>query len=185
MALLFILVFWRRIDNSFFIISGQFLTGDFEFWLSVARDWLVIFVMTVIFVYDLRWYQILDKITIPAILIFFLLDVFLGSFWLNRLLAGAVGGLFFFLQWILTRGRGIGDGDIRLGALMGVILGWPLILIGLLSAYVVGAIAAMPLLLSGQKKIKSAVPFGPFLVVGFLIAMFFGQDIFNWYWGLL
>ncbi len=130
--------------------------------------------LIVIFVYDLKHYLIPDKVVFPAILITL---VFNYQFILTALGAG----LLFLLIVLATRGKGMGIGDIKLAFLMGLILGWPNIMVALFSAFFVGAIIGIILIVSGKKGLKSEVPFGPFLVFGTFLAMFWGQSIMTWY----
>ena len=83
--------------------------------LALAKDWLIIFVLTVIFIYDIRWYLIPDKVALPAALLVFLLNLFLGYNWLVLLICALIGGGFFLLQFLVSRGKWVGGGDIRLG----------------------------------------------------------------------
>ena len=78
----------------------------------------------------------------------------------------------------------MGVGDIKLAFLMGLILSWPNILFALFSAFFLGAIIGIGLIISGKKTLKSEVPFGPFLVTGTFLALFFGEKIINWYLNL-
>ena len=79
----------------------------------------------------------------------------------------------------------MGVGDVKLAFLMGLILGFPSILVALFLAFMTGAIIGMGLIVSGKKTLKSEVPFGPFLIGGTFIAMFWGQQIINWYLSFL
>jgi len=156
-----------------------------EFLIYLIRDWFIVCVMVIIFIYDLRWYLILDRITLPAIFIVFIINLFLGFSALNLLLAMAVGGGFFYLQFIVSGGRWIGGGGIRLGVLMGAILGWPQILVALFLAYIVGSVFSLGLVALKRKKLKSEIPFGTFLTVATVIALFWGDIILDWYLGVL
>ena len=69
--------------------------------------------------------------------------------------------------------------------LIGLLVGWPNILIALFSAFLVGAIVGLVLISMKKKTLKSEVPFGPFLIIGIYIALFFGDKIVNWYLGFL
>ncbi|MBI2017850.1 prepilin peptidase [Candidatus Daviesbacteria bacterium] len=91
-----------------------------------------------------------------------------------------IGG-FFYLLIIITKGKGMGGGDVKLGAFIGLMLGFPNSLVALILAFFSGAIVSILLLASGRKKIGQVIPFGPFLVIGALIALFWGDKIFNWY----
>jgi prepilin signal peptidase PulO-like enzyme (type II secretory pathway) len=95
-------------------------------------------------------------------------------------LAALAAALFFFgLIWI-SRGKWIGGGDVKLGFLVGAIVGWPKILFVLFFAYLIGAIASLVLIALKKKTWKSQIPFGPFLVTGTLIVMFFSEQIQFW-----
>jgi len=104
-----------------------------------------------------------------------------GLFWqafsggaLNALEGMALGGVFFGLQYIVSQGRWIGDGDIWLAMAMGAWLGWWGLLIALYGAYVVGGLIALGLLLFGVFKRGQRVPFAPFLALGGIIAIAVG-----------
>jgi prepilin signal peptidase PulO-like enzyme (type II secretory pathway) len=79
----------------------------------------------------------------------------------------------------------MGFGDFKLSILMGLILGWPKILVALFFAFFTGAIIGLILIISGKKTLKSEVPFGPFLVTGTFLALFFGQRLIDLYLNLL
>ncbi|MBU4360302.1 prepilin peptidase [Patescibacteria group bacterium] len=149
--------------------------------------------LIIIFVYDLKYYLILDKIVIPAIIIvaifqaiFLILNkdpLFIIHYSLFIASAVVISG-FFLIQFLVSKGKWIGGGDIRLGFLMGIILGWPMGLVALFLSYIFGLAVSLPLLILGKKKMKSEVAFGTFLVTGTIITMFYGQQILNWYLNL-
>ena len=148
---------------------------------NYAMALLFTFFGVVIFVYDLKHYLIPDKVIYPAIsaaLIFNLgtSDVFVSA------LASAFGAAAFFGTIVLiSRGKWMGVGDIKLAFLMGLVLSFPNILVALFLAFLIGAIIGIGLILWGDKTLKSEVPFGPFLVTGTLIAMFWGERLAGWY----
>ncbi len=96
------------------------------------------------------------------------------------LMAVLIGG-FFTLLIIITRGKGMGGGDVKLGALMGASLGFPNSILALMMAFFSGAVLSLLLILIRRKNFKSVVPFGPFLVLGSLIALFWGDQLIDWY----
>ncbi|MFH1745303.1 MAG: prepilin peptidase [bacterium] len=155
------------------------------FSVQLFLNWLIIFVMIIIFIYDLRWYLILDIITLPACVIIFLLNIYIGISWQNLLLSGAIGGGFFLLQFIVSRGKWIGGGDIRLGLLMGFALGFPMILVAIFLAYIIGSVASLGLLASGKKQWSSKIPLGIFLSTATIITLFWGDKMLGWYLGYL
>lgn len=98
------------------------------------------------------------------------------------LLVGAViGGLWFWVQWLVSRGRWVGTGDIRLGALLGVFLGMPLTLVALFVAYITGSIWAVVLLVRRKVRFGSAIPFGAFLAFAGILTFIFGPAVVSWY----
>lgn len=98
--------------------------------------------------------------------------------------AGLGIGLFFTLLIIITRGRGMGGGDVKLGAFIGLTLGFPNSVVALMLAFLTGAVVSIFLVLLKRKHFGQTIPFGPFLVLGSYIALFWGKEIVNWYLGL-
>ena len=101
-------------------------------------------------------------------------------------LAGAFGafGFFYFLRaWF--KGRALGGGDVKLAFLIGLITGFPNVLVALFFGFLTGAFVGVILLVTGRKGLKSRIAFGPFLVFGTIIGFVFGSQIINWYLGLL
>ncbi len=160
--------------------------------LIVVRAWFVIAVMVIVFIYDLRWYLILDRVMVPAMIVILFLNTwlaFLGenpwdSLW-KMLFSTIIGGGFFLMQFLISRGKWIGGGDIRLGFLMGITLSWPMIIEALMLAYIVGSIVGIFMILLGKKKWGSKLPFGVFLSTATIVVLFWGQIIFDWYSRLL
>ena len=177
-AVLFLIIWQKyKIDVDSFTRYSLLVTR----YSKLIRDWLFVCILIVIFIYDLRWQLILDKITLPAMVIAFGLNIWLGISWQNLLLAGIIGGGFFLTQYLISRGRWIGGGDIRLGVLMGLMLGWPQIIVALMLAYISGAIVGIGLILGKKKQWSSHIPFGTFLSAATIVAMLWGEEILSWY----
>jgi len=142
--------------------------------------------LILIFVYDLKHFIIPDKVIYPAIVIVFLYNLILNSqFIIHNSIFAAIGASAFFLFIVLvSRGKWMGVGDIKLAFLMGLLLGFPYILVALFFSFLIGAIIGIGLILAKRKTMKSEVPFGPFLVIGTFTALFLGEVIINWYWSL-
>lgn len=164
--------------------------------LNYAMNWivfekfifyLILFTLLVlIFFYDLLYKEIPDKFSITAIVIAFLGGLFFAEPTLvNMLIGGAILGLFFALQFIISKGKWIGGGDIRMGVLMGVLLGWDKGLLALALAYLMGAVLSVYLLLTKKAGRKSEIAFGPFLTMGVTIGLLFGNQILDWYFNVL
>lgn len=149
---------------------------------------IIVVFLLIIFLYDFKHYLILDRITLPAMAVALIWHVINSPAWstlLNLMLAAVVGGGFFLLQFIISQGKWIGGGDIRLGALMGFILGWPNVVVGLMLAYVIGAVFSIFMLLLKKKQWGSKIPFGTFLTVGTLLALLWADKLIAWYLGFL
>lgn len=95
----------------------------------------------------------------------------------------AIAGFFLSLI-IITKGKGMGGGDVKLGAFIGVMLGFPNALIALVLSFLTGAIFSIILIITGKKHFGQTIPFGPFLALGSLIMLFWGQQILDWYLNL-
>jgi leader peptidase (prepilin peptidase)/N-methyltransferase len=94
------------------------------------------------------------------------------------LLAVLIGGGFFGIQWLFSRGKWVGSGDVFLGAALGVLLGtWQLTLLALWFAYVLGMLTVIALLPFRRLNMNMRMAFGPFLVMGGAIALTVGDDI--------
>jgi len=153
--------------------------------LLLLRDLFAVSVLVFLFVFDLRYYLLPDIVTIPATIIILILSLLIGVPWWSLLVAVAIGAGFFALQFVVSKGKWIGGGDIRFGALMGALLAWPNILVGLFFAYLIGAIVGGLLLAIGRKKMGSQLPFGTFLAIGTTIGLWWGNGIINIYLGLM
>lgn len=108
-----------------------------------------------------------------------------GDIFWNRVLAAAVAGAFFGLLIAVTRGRGMGMGDLKLAIPLGIVFGWPDVVAVIIFAFVIGAAAGLFSVARGAKTMKGALPFGPFLAIGAAIMFFWAPPIFAWYFSLL
>lgn len=177
-GILFLVAFFMNYKSRVLGITNYELF-DSQFVIQLLRDWFLICIMIIIFIYDLRWYMILDIVTIPACLIIFILNLFIGISWLNLLISGIIGGSFFLIQFLVSGGKWIGGGDIRLGLLIGLALGWPNVLLAVFLAYIIGSFVGVGLIVFGQKKWSSKLPLGTFLSLSSIIILFFGQYLIN------
>ncbi|MFA7314797.1 MAG: prepilin peptidase [Candidatus Magasanikbacteria bacterium] len=177
LAFLFCFVFYYHL--SFILIGGNFS------WLFIIRDCLSLFVLLFIFIYDTKYMEVSDIMTLGSAGIIFVLSLFLQVSWLSMLIGAMIGSGFFLLQFVISKGKWIGGGDIRIGLLMGIILGWKLLLLALWLAYIIGGIVSIIFVLSKKKKMMTEVAFGNYLSLATFIAMFFGTYILDWYFRLI
>jgi prepilin signal peptidase PulO-like enzyme (type II secretory pathway) len=165
--------------------SGGLFSGGF---LNLCYLLIVACFLIVIFVYDLKHYIIPDEIVFPAIGIAFLYNIFYSYFILhasyfilNTLYSALGASAFFFAIFLISKGKWLGFGDVKLAFFMGLFLGFPNIIVALFLSYLIGAIIGLGLILAKKKGLKSEVPFGPFLVTGTFSAFFWGEKIISWY----
>ncbi|MDD5145534.1 MAG: prepilin peptidase [Candidatus Pacebacteria bacterium] len=158
--------------------------------LLVTSYWLLVTsLLIIIFVFDLKHFIIPDKVIYAAILasgIWYLiagifLHLYSGQELLIFLYSAFFAALFFFIIVLISRGNWMGIGDIKLAFFMGLFLGFPKITVALFLAFLIGAIIGVGLIISRKRKFSSEIPFGPFLVTGTFLALFFGQNIISWY----
>ncbi|MCP6719508.1 MAG: prepilin peptidase [Patescibacteria group bacterium] len=148
--------------------------------------------LIIIFVYDLKHYIIPDKIIYPAILVtggWYLLSSVFFDFYtiqevLNAIYSAFVAAAFFLAIVLISRGKWMGVGDIKLALFMGFLLGSTGILVAMFSAFFIGAIVGLILIAFKGKSLKSEVPFAPFLITGTFLAMFFEEQIISSYFNL-
>ncbi|PIR90601.1 prepilin peptidase [bacterium (Candidatus Gribaldobacteria) CG10_big_fil_rev_8_21_14_0_10_37_21] len=170
----------------FLLIAFKY-KNSFDFFSFVILWSLLI----IIFVYDLKHYIIPDKVVFVAIAIALIFNFQFSIFnqfsiskfsnFQNCLLAGIGAAGFFFLIWFFSKGHAMGFGDVKLAFLLGLLLGWPNILVGLMLAFFSGSLVGLGLIVAGKKKMSSQVPFGPFLIAGAFVALFWGQALWKGY----
>ena len=94
------------------------------------------------------------------------------------------GFVIFFLIAVVSRG-GMGWGDVKLVALIGLATGFPLVLFAIVLAAVIGTIVAVVLMIARRRRFREALPFGPFLAVATMITLVWGSEVLAWYIGLM
>ncbi|MDP2721012.1 MAG: prepilin peptidase [bacterium] len=148
----------------------------------------IVSVLVVLFVTDIKDGLLPNSIVLPAIIVVLAYKTFLTFFiplpissLLADLLAAFLAALAFFVIVFVSGERAMGGGDVKLVFLIGLIVGWPAILVSLFASFLTGAAVAVMLLLIGKKRFGQTIPFGPFLTIGGFIALFWGQQILDVY----
>lgn len=175
-----------------FVVSYIFWPYGFDM-AGVVRfaTWLVMLTgFVALVVYDLRWMLLPNRIVYPLLGLaagqVLVLASLSGGSWFT-IISGAVWGLLFaggtfYVLFQLSQGKWIGGGDVKLGFVLGLILGGPIkSLLMLFAASALGLLVTVPLLLGGRATRHSRIPFGPFLIVAAIITYLFGGHIINWY----
>jgi len=139
---------------------------------------------------DLSHKIIPNAVTFPGIMVGLVsASTILPLGFLNSVLGILIGGgILWFLAWAspyLFGKEGMGGGDIKLLAMIGAFLGWKPALMTIMVGSFLGSLVGITLIAAQVIKREDYIPFGPFLVCGALVALFFGQPLLNWYQGLL
>lgn len=159
--------------------------GLYEFSFSLGLRFAVIAILctfVVIIVADFKYHIIPDSMQI-AFFVFSLVFLFLSQSLsnLNSLYQHLVWGVSVMIPililFLITRGRGMGFGDVKLAFTMGFLLGFIDGLLALYIGFITGAVVGIVLLLSRQRRLKSKIAFGPFLILGTLVMFFFAPSI--------
>lgn len=166
------------------------LTGFMDY--ARLGIWLVTLTgLLVLFVYDLKWLILPDAVTLPLIALVIFEIAFRGIFRegpeaIQSAILGmlTIGG-FFYALFVISKGKWIGGGDVKLGILLGLLLGWPAALVGMAIGFYSATIIVVILMLLKIVKRSQHIPFGPFLIVGAIIAMLFSEQIVGLYYELL
>lgn len=175
------------------LFTVVYLRNGFEIEFVVLGA--AISLLMVVALIDLERGLILNKIMFPSLIGLIVLAPFwseLGlprSFLGNDGLAGALlnsilsglGAFLVFLAIAMVYPNGIGGGDVKLGAVIGLLVGYPGALIALWLAVVSGGLIAIGLVVLRKLGRKDRMPFGPFLALGALAALLAGSDIASWY----
>ncbi len=137
---------------------------------------------------DLQKQIIPDVISLPGIVIGFILSFFVPYIsFINSALGVVVGGGIILIISLggsaIYKKEAMGGGDVKLAAMIGAFLGWRYIIISLFLGFFLGALIGIILIMSKIKKREDTIPFGPFIVLGSLITLLWGKQIISWYLG--
>lgn len=168
---------------SAYVLNPQGLTG----WVELSW-WLVMLVLLIVLAaYDARWMILPDKVMIPLAVVaaaHVLYLVWLTSSWhvaVMSVLAAVLAGGGFLLLAMVSKGKAMGGGDIKLAAVMGLILGLMSSAFAMMVSFDVAALVGLALIIAHRRRRRDLIPFGPFLVLGTVVAYLWGHDIMQWY----
>ncbi len=186
------------------------LLAPYWYYIVVAGWVAIFFILLLITVIDLRHYLIPNELNLllgaigavnagimafnPQGLLFQFRDSFLQQYVLllspfqnilaNHALGAAAGFAFFLMLSLVTRGRGIGFGDVKLALAAGLALGWPDVGLTIMLSFVLGGIISVGLMLFNKSHMRDKVPFAPFFTLGFALTFFFGHALLSAYFGM-
>lgn len=170
-------VFWPHpLDSTFAVLQ-------FAIWLVAGVG------LAMLFVYDMRWYLLPNRVVFPLIGLG-LLNTFIiladRQFALSEVAnvvysCAILSGLYYFI-YVISKHQWVGFGDVKLGLVLGLLLvDFQLSILALFLANFVGTLVYLPLMARGKIKGQTHIPFGPLLITGWLIAGLFGANIIAWY----
>jgi leader peptidase (prepilin peptidase) / N-methyltransferase len=185
-GILFVLAYFKFLDYQFLSLTDALSLLTLDNLAILFRDLLAIFILLLVFVFDWRYFLIPVNLLIIFFPLFWLLNFLAGVSWWWPIILALVVALFFFLQFAITKGKGLGEGDIWFGAFLAFLLpSWSELLVAILLAYFLGSLVGIVLMLLKKKQWQSKLPLGTFLVIGTIISIFLGDYIWSLYWNFL
>jgi prepilin signal peptidase PulO-like enzyme (type II secretory pathway) len=172
----FIWVYWLlKINYNFF----NWVEGWYS--LALLLYWLALFSGSIaIAIYDFKHLLIPDQILVPLVILSAGRLLVSGQW--SVIPVAFASAAFLAVFYYLTRGKGMGWGDVKIGFLLGLVLGWPLVAVAYFLAFLTGAGAGVILIIAKKKGLKSKIAFGPFLLLGMIIAKLWGWALWHNYW---
>lgn len=176
-------------STSVYIVVGQnvdFFVSQLSILWNLLYLWIILSILIVVFFIDLKYGVIPFRVVFFG-LIFLTLNyvtLFVTNDYLSilqYLLAGIVIFLLFLALFLFSKGRAIGFGDVFFSLFMGYLLGFPRVIIAVYLSFLTGAFISLILVLAKKKKMRGGtIPFGPFLVFGTCVSLFWGNAILDW-----
>lgn len=198
--------------NKFYKVNEiYFWMGKENFWYYIlVLVWLfVLLTLWLIVLFDFKYYLIPNELNFILLLLgliysfviyyhlpnafpfknsflenYSLVFSFTSNIMLNHIGGAFLGGMFFLLLVLLTRGKGIGVGDVKLAFALGMVLGWPDIALTIIISFILGGFIALFTMILRKKGWKDKVPFAPIFVLGTLVTMFFGKELLTLYFSI-
>jgi prepilin signal peptidase PulO-like enzyme (type II secretory pathway) len=149
--------------------------------LQMGLGFIIIVCLVFSAVFDYK-YMILPDISTGVLVGCAVLLVLFGAIHespLQYVLSALVGSGFLWFLYFITKGKGMGFGDVKYAIFMGLFLGWKKTIIAFYIAFIVGAIIGLILIANKKAKRNSLIPFGPFLILGTILSWWIGDYIIN------
>ncbi len=180
------------------LATSLLFVGSYIFWPQALQGmewlyfgvWLVVVVgFVALTVYDIRWFLLPDKIVFPlmriaslGVLARLIYEGQVVDTLVHTMLAVFAGGGIFWVLFQISDGTWIGGGDVKLGWLIGLLLGsWPLSFLMIFIASLLGTTVSLPQIVVGRAKKGSHLPFGPYLMAATVVVQLFGASLIAWY----
>jgi leader peptidase (prepilin peptidase) / N-methyltransferase len=155
----------------------------------LATRLILVCILIALFGIDLEHQILPNAITLPGIAIGVLLSLVAPPGWRDALVGVLLGGGVLYAiagaYYLWRREEGMGMGDVKMLAMIGAFLGWKAVLVTLVLSSFAGAFIGLALMSAQRGNMKYALPFGTFLAIGAIVAMFVGEPLVGWYAGFL
>ena len=160
---------------------GYFATTVQDTVLYGVYSIIIFLILEAIFIVDLENQIIPDSFVFWGIFVVFLYTIYyIPHTFFPSLFAGFIAATLLLLIHLLTKGRGMGLGDVKFAVLGGLIVGAKLFLIWLFLAFLTGAVIGIILILARKAHFRSKIAFGPFLILAVPLALLYGEKILVW-----
>ena len=172
----------------------EFLSGLVSIALLIKFDFSLDFIVYFVFLLSLIVITFIDldekiipnEISLPGIALGLIASPFISTLSFKESILGVMAGggvlaAVALSYYVITKREGMGGGDIKLLAMIGAFLGWNGAFISLFFGSLVGAFVGIFFMIKEGKDTKYALPFGPFLALGAVVYLFFGNNLINWY----
>jgi len=153
-----------------------------------AAEFFFVSLLILVTFIDLDTFMIPDILSLTGVVVGFAFSFFTPRLsWSDSLVGILAGGGFLYLiavcyAW-LRRQEGLGGGDIKLLGMIGAFIGWQGVVFTVLVGSLVGMLIGMIVMIRTRKGLSTMLPFGPFLSLGAVCYLFWGQSFFAWYLG--
>lgn len=176
-------VWWWLLGSLFFRLTEEpFVFVQPLFWLIVGV--LLVYILVEDFTSQMISLWAMITLAVLAVLYRFGLVLF-GVMQVQDLLSTYIAAFlitaFFYLLHVVTKGRGMGLGDVILAFPIVILVGWPRAIVWLFLSFLLGALVGVVLLIIGKAKFRQHIAFGPFMVAATLITLIWGEAIWQWY----
>lgn len=176
---IFLILFWFKVFLLFvliFVIDFKFMIIPNE--INFLLGFLGILISLIVYFFkqptEILNYSFLKNYSL-------IFPYFSSNFLINHLLGGIVGLFLFLLIFFLTKGKGIGFGDVKLALAGGLLFGWPDIIVITILSFLIGGLVGLILIFLKKKNLKDKIPFGPIFIFSSILIILLGQQILALY----
>lgn len=170
------------VEASTALVFALLYVKFYSFPLAILFYAVIFSALIVVFVHDLKTQYIPERFVYFTVVLLLLGGAYFGKMsYGNMLLGGLVGGGIPAVLVLVSREKWMGAGDIGVGLVLGLLLGFPTAIFGFFLSTLLGSVVGVTYVYLNKKTIKTSIPFAPYLVTAALISLLWGQSVMNWY----